>query len=219
MRPPILSSLPLPSALAPRWRLVAGLALAPAAAVAVLVAVLVLGPPPSRPAPAGPAAPAGAGAAGPGNAAAGTSLPPPAGLLVEVAGAVARPGVYRVAKGERVSAAIAAAGGITADADPNRLPAMAARLKDGQQVRVPFAGTPVRSSSVSGTGVPRVARVSLNAATEAQLATVPGFTPDLAVAVVRYRTEFGGFASTRELVDVLAMSQADYALARRYVTP
>jgi competence protein ComEA len=63
-----------------------------------------------------------------------------------------------------------------------------------------------------------VAPVSLNNATAEQLASVPGFTPDLAAAVIQYRTDFGGFVTTRELVDVLEMSEADYQLARRYVT-
>jgi competence protein ComEA len=216
MRVPILSSLSLASALAPRRRLLLALALSPILVASVLVGVLVYTAHPS-PAPAPPGAPAAGaapgGAAGAGNAAAGTSLPPPSGLLVEVTGAVAHPGVYRVAKGDRASAAIAAAGGLTADADPNRLPPMAARLKDGQQVKVPALGSPASTTSSS-----RVARVSLNAATEAQLATVPGFTPGLATAVIAYRTQYGGFASTRELVDVLQMSVTDYALARKYVT-
>jgi competence protein ComEA len=211
MRVPILCSLPLASALAPRRRLLLALALAPILVVSVLVGVLVYTARPS-PAPAAPGAPAAGGVPG-AAAAAGTSLPPPSGLLVEVTGAVAHPGVYRVAKGDRASAAIAAAGGLTADADPNRLPAMAARLKDGQQVKVPALGSPASTTSTS-----RVARVSLNAATEAQLATVPGFTPGLAAAVVAYRNQYGGIASTRELVDVLQMSAADYALARKYVT-
>jgi competence protein ComEA len=211
MRVPILSSLHLASALAPRRRLLLALALSPILVASVLVGVLVYTARPS-PAPAPPGAPA-AGAAPGGAAAAGTSLPPPSGLLVEVTGAVAHPGVYRVAKGDRASAAIAAAGGLTTDADPNRLPPMAARLKDGQQVKVPALGSPATTTSSS-----RVARVSLNAATEAQLATVPGFTPGLAASVVAYRTQYGGFASTRELVDVLQMSVADYAVARKYVT-
>jgi competence protein ComEA len=137
------------------------------------------------------------------------AVPPPAGLLVEVAGAVAVPGLYRLARGERVDAAIAAAGGITDQADPNRLPDLAARLRDGQQIRVPFVKGP--ASSVT-------ARVNLNAATEDELLQVPGFTPDLAAAAVRQRELFGGFASTRDLVTVLGMSEADYAVARRYLT-
>src|SRR5438093_1600325 len=64
-------------------------------------------------------------------------LPATGGLLVEVSGAVAHPGLYRLQKGQRVDAAIAAAGGLTGQADPARLPDMAKRLADGMQVSVP----------------------------------------------------------------------------------
>jgi competence protein ComEA len=216
MLPHLLSSLAGRVSLTPRRGLIVGLALAPALLAAVLVGAFVYAAPAGRS--TGPPVPPPGGGdalAGGGNPQAGTSLPPPGGLLVDVSGAVLHPGVYRVAKGERASAAIAAAGGLTADADPTRLPDMAARLKDGQQLRVPTRTTPARST---GSGTSRVAPVSLNAATAEQLASVPGFTPDLAAAVIQYRTEFGGFATTRELVDVLQMSEADYQLARKYVT-
>jgi competence protein ComEA len=133
-----------------------------------------------------------------------------------VSGAVAHPGLYRLAKGERVYAAIAAAGGMTDDADRNRVPNLAARLRDGQEVKVPARG--VSTSRVSTTGSGRLAAVSLNHATADELAAVPGFTPDLAAAAVRYRQEYGGFSSTRELVSVLGMGEADYLSARRYLT-
>jgi competence protein ComEA len=92
---------------------------------------------------------------------------------------------------------------------------MAARLQDGEQVKVPPLAAAAGSS---GSGAARVAPVSLNAATAEQLAAVPGFTPDLVAAAIRYRTEYGGFATTRELVDVLQMSEGDYLVARRYVS-
>jgi competence protein ComEA len=216
MFPHLLSSLAGRVSLTPRRGLIVGMALAPALLAAILVGVYVYAAPTGRPAGPPPPPPAGGNAmAAGGNARAGTSLPPPSGLLVDVTGAVAHPGVYRVAAGERASVAIAAAGGLTADADPTRLPDMAARLKDGQQVRVPARSTPTRSSSG---GTTRVAAVSLNTATAEQLATVPGFTPDLVAAIIQYRTEFGGFATTKELVDVLEMSATDYQVARRYVT-
>jgi competence protein ComEA len=138
------------------------------------------------------------------------TLPPPAGLLVDVVGAVARPGLYRMPRGDRVYDAIAAAGGLTAAADPARLPNLAGRLKDGEQIKVPFAkGTP---------GGTVVVRTSLNSASVDELAMVPGFTEALALEVIDYRVNFGGFQSTRELVDILGMSEADYVIARRYLT-
>src|SRR5437660_2517626 len=191
MLPHLLSSLAGRVSLTPRRGLVVGLALAPAVLAAVLIGALVYaapargatGPPP--PPPAGGNAQVAGGNAPAGVAQAGTSLPPPSGLLVDVSGAVAHPGVYRVASGDRASAAIAAAGGLTPEADPTRLPNMAARLKDGQQIKVAARTAPARSTA---TGTTRVAPVSLNTATAQQLATVPGFTPDLVAAVIEYRT-------------------------------
>jgi competence protein ComEA len=183
----------------------------PALAAAALCSAMVFFAPG---APAPPARAVAGAAANGGDAEGGVAVPPAPGLLVEVSGAVTRPGMYRVAKGERVSSAIAAAGGLAPDADPDRLPNMAARLKDGQQVAVPRLGGPGRTTATSGQ---RVTTASLNSASADQLAAVPGFTPALAAAVIAYRTQYGGFSTTRELVDVLQMSAADYAVARRYV--
>jgi competence protein ComEA len=140
----------------------------------------------------------------------GLELPPPSGLLVDVVGAVAKPGLYRLPRGDRVYDAIAAAGGLTGYADSTRLPNLAGRLTDGEQIKVPLVkGAP---------GGTVVNRTSLNTATAEELALVPGFTEAFAEEVVDYRTNFGGFQATSELVDVLGMSEADFVIARRYLT-
>ena len=136
-------------------------------------------------------------------------MPPPAGLLVHVVGAVANPGLYRVPRGGRVYDAIAAAGGLSPDADLAKLPNLAGRLKDGEQVKVAFAKT------TSGTVV---VRTNLNTATLDELEAIPGFSEAFAQDVIDYRTNFGGFQNTRELVDILGMSEAEYVIARRYLT-
>ena len=142
--------------------------------------------------------------------AAALQAPPPAGLLVDVIGAVQHPGLYRMKRGDRVYNAIAAAGGLTEDADATRLPDLAGRLKDGEQVKVPFV------KSTPGSVV--MTRTNLNTATLEELEVVPGFTVALAAEVIDYRTNFGGFQNARELVDILGMSEAAFAVARRYLT-
>ena len=136
-------------------------------------------------------------------------VPPQPGLLVHVVGAVENPGLYRLPRGDRVFDAIAAAGGFSNDADMARLPNLAGRLRDGEQIRVAFAK--------AGSGTAAV-RVNLNQATLEELETVPGFTAAFAQECMDYRTNFGGFQNTRELVDVLSMSEAVYVVSRHYLT-
>src|SRR6267143_117792 len=96
------------------------------------------------------------------------NVPAPAGLLVHVVGAVEHPGLYRMKRGDRVYDAIAAAGGLSVEADITRLPNMAGRLKDGEQVKVPY--------SKGSSGATVVTRVNLNTATVEELEVVPGFS-------------------------------------------
>jgi competence protein ComEA len=185
---------------APGWGRVLLFSLPPLVAVAILASAVAFAP-----------APASAAAQLPGDpqAAAPLAVPATPGLLVHVNGAVAHPGLYRMTRGERIYAAIAAAGGLTAEADPDRMPDLAGLLRDGEQVKVPtLKGTTGRSAKVL---------VDLNAATQEQLAAVPGFTPDLAAEAIRYRVNFGGFQRTSELVSVLGMDPAAYAIAKKYV--
>jgi competence protein ComEA len=143
-------------------------------------------------------------------AAGNVDVPAPAGLLVHVVGAVEHPGLYRMKRGDRVYDAIASAGGLSVEADITRLPNLAGRLKDGEQIKVPFA------KGSAGTTV--IVRANLNTATLEELEVVPGFTSAFAQDVIDYRTSFGGFQNTRELVDILGMSEADFVVARRYLT-
>ncbi|TMC82117.1 MAG: helix-hairpin-helix domain-containing protein, partial [Chloroflexi bacterium] len=94
------------------------------------------------------------------------------------------------------------------DADLSKLPNLAGRLKDGEQVKVGFAKTS------SGTVI---VRTNLNTATLEELETVPGFTPAFAQECLDYRTNFGGFQNIRDLVDILGMGEATYVIARRYL--
>lgn len=155
----------------------------------------------------------GAGEPVPAPAPAGLSLLAPApapGLLVYVSGAVVHPGLYRLPRGERAYDAIVAAGGLLPNADLTRMPNLAARLRDGQQIKVAFSrGT--AGGAVSG------GKLDLNTATLEELEGVPGFSPQLAQAAVAYRDSYGGFASTRELVTILGMPEPDYLVAKQYV--
>ena len=186
--------------LIPGWKHILLFAAPIALGAGALAGALAYAAPPSSAAAAGPQL-------SPVNAA--RDVPQVPGLLVHVTGAVAKPGLYRLARGDRVYDAIAAAGGLRSDADPKRLPNLAGRLRDGEQIKVAFAHT------TSGTVT---SRTNLNAASLDELEALPGFSDAFAKEVIDYRINFGGFVNIRELVDILGMSEADFVIARRYLT-
>jgi competence protein ComEA len=115
-------------------------------------------------------------------------------IVVDVEGAVARPGVVRIASGARVADAIAAAGGTTPDADPAALN-KAAALLDGARVYVPRYGEVPPAGSV---GSASESKLDLNQASAAQLEALPGIGPSTASRIVRAR-EIRPFSKVEEL--------------------
>lgn len=149
-------------------------------------------------------------------------------LYVHVAGAVRRAGLYRLAAGTRVGAAIDRAGGIRAGADLSAVN-LAAELQDGQQVVVPRRGaTPVAAapgslptaSSVASAGGAPTAPVSLAQATPEELdATVDGIGPVLASRIVEFRDERGSVGSIDELREVDGIGEARLEALRDALIP
>lgn len=149
----------------------------------------------------------------------------PALLVVDVAGAVANPGVYQLSSPARVIDAVTTAGGPIGDADLDGLN-LAAPLADGQRVYVPHAGE-VDPASVpsgglsapaeSGGDVPR-GPVNVNTATAAELESLPGVGPATAAAIVDERTRNGPFASVDDLERVPGIGPAKLAALRDQVT-
>ncbi len=117
---------------------------------------------------------------------------------MHVAGAVKRPGVYRLAAGARAVDAVEAAGGLTPEADPDSLN-LARRLSDGDQLYVPKRG---ESGAAGSSGSGGQVRVSLNRASQEELEKLPGVGPVLAERIVRWRTRHGPFRRWEDLLEV-----------------
>ena len=114
-----------------------------------------------------------------------------AAATVHVAGAVRRPGVYRLRPGERVDDAVRRAGGATGRADLGAVN-LAAKVEDGRQILVPerAPATPEASASAepAGPAAPGTP-LNLNTATLEQLDTLPGVGPATAEKILAYREE------------------------------
>lgn len=166
-----------------------------------------------------------AAAAAPSVVASPTPTPTPtpsrvAMVMVHVLGAVREPGVVSVPEGSRVKDAIAAAGGLAADADSGELN-LAAVLIDGAQVKIgskkhPGGEMRAEAGPASGSGGAADVKVSLNSATLAQLDTLPGVGPVTAQKILDWRSEHGKFTAVTELQEVDGIGPKTYAdLAER----
>jgi competence protein ComEA len=145
--------------------------------------------------------------------------PSPEQLVVEVNGAVRKPGVYRFGPGARVADAITAAGGFGArvNAAAAQQLNLAERLTDGQQVHVPAreettvdpaAATSSGGSSIAG-NASETGPVNLNTATSAQLDTLPGIGPATAAKIIAARAT-RPFRTVQELRDRKVVGQATF---------
>ena len=134
-----------------------------------------------------------------GPAASGSPGPSAQMLVVQVAGAVLRPGVFSLPPGSRVADAIRVAGGYSPDVDPRQAETklnLAAKLQDAELVSVPRLGDGSDTAPPPGetSGL-----LNLNTATAEQLDTLPGIGPVTATKIITSRSE-RPFASVDDLV-------------------
>lgn len=129
--------------------------------------------------------------------------PTPGPIVVFVSGAVMAPGVFTLAPNARIADAIAAAGGLRADADGVQIN-QAQQLIDGAQVHVPVVGaaplpagglagllptpTPAsRTAPITAASGAAAGLIDLNTATQAELETLPGIGASKAAAIIANR--------------------------------
>jgi len=142
-------------------------------------------------------------------------------VLVQVAGEVNHPGVYRLSGGARVNEAVERAGGLTPHAEQAGVN-LVARVQDGQQIVVPRKGaTPVGAGAggAGGSGGAASGPVSLSSATAAQLESLDGIGPALAKRIVDYRQAHGGFRSIDELRQVQGIGEKRFAALKKSISP
>jgi competence protein ComEA len=138
-------------------------------------------------------------------------------VVVDVTGAVARPGVYRLPAGARVTDAVERAGGATGAAMLEAIN-LAAHLADGQQVVVPRRGPAGAAAGIAATAS-ESGPISLGTATVEQLDTIDGIGPVTARKIVEYREQQGGLASVDQLDQVSGIGPATMESLRARLQP
>jgi competence protein ComEA len=135
-------------------------------------------------------------------------------VVVQAAGAVVAPGVYRLPLGARVQDVVTAAGGPTAAANLQAV-ALASKVVDGQRVYLPAVGEAVGAEAAPPVPAPPL---DLNQATLEQLEALPGVGPTTAQAIIDYRSRHGPLSSVDDLLEVRGIGPAKLDGFRDLVT-
>lgn len=132
-------------------------------------------------------------------------------LLVDVKGAVHKPGVYKATTGERVVDLIEKAGGLTEVANSIAIN-FAMRVTDEMVVYVPFIGEEenVMDSSIATIGGNDNGKININKASQAELETLPGIGPSKAQAIIEYRETSGPFKTIEDIMSISGFGEKTF---------
>ena len=124
-------------------------------------------------------------------------------IFVDIKGAVKNPGVYQMKAGDRVKDAIDAAGGLTEEADSQKVN-LAKRLEDQMVIVVPKVGEEVEEILAGETSkeATKEGKVNINTATVEELKTLKGVGEKKAEAIIEYRKKNGSFQTKEDLMKV-----------------
>lgn len=139
-------------------------------------------------------------------------------LVVHVAGAVEKPGVFQMPPGSRVTDAIERAGGATSEAAPDSIN-LAAPLADGQQIQVPAKVASDSAAAGAATGTTSAGPISLGSATAEELDTIEGIGPVTAAAILEFRDQNGGISSVDDLDQVSGIGPTTMEALRSRLQP
>ena len=124
-------------------------------------------------------------------------------IFVDIKGAVKNPGVYQMKAGDRVKDALDAAGGLTGEADSQKVN-LAQRVEDQMVIVVPKVGEEATEIPAGATSkeTPKEGKVNINTATVEELKTLKGVGEKKAEAIIEYRKKNGSFKTKEDLMKV-----------------
>lgn len=154
-------------------------------------------------------------------------------IVLDVGGAVAKPGVYWLYEGARLNELVVLAGGLLPNADRDKIN-MAQVLRDGAKITIPY--TQARTADVPNLPIadpdpepaeqsptepaksepPKV--LNLNQATAVEFEALPAIGQELARRIVKYRDGVGGFKSIEEIKQVRGIGDKLFEKIRMYLT-
>lgn len=147
-------------------------------------------------------------------------------IIIYITGAVQNEGVYELDENSRIADSIEKAGGLTEEADIKNLN-LAYVLEDGMKIYVPKKSDNINeiedntdtyvskensnaSDSKNTSSSTQNSKININTATQAELETLPGIGPSIAMKIINYRKENGKFSSVEDIKKVSGIGDSKY---------
>lgn len=139
------------------------------------------------------------------------------GVVIDISGAVKKPGVYSLSSKDRVIDAINKAGGLTKRADLEKIASdinQASYLEDEQKIEIPLKQSIIKASVAGAeesqtqtTNLTTSGVIGINQASASQLESLPGIGPVYAQRIVELRNQLGKFSSINQLLEVSGIGE------------
>ncbi|MGN1301448.1 MAG: helix-hairpin-helix domain-containing protein [Clostridia bacterium] len=139
-------------------------------------------------------------------------------IILHITGEVNSPGIIEIEEGARLADAIEAAGGLTENADINKIN-LAYVVKDGQKINIPNVNSVDTSSYITdniGENIiiedinSNTNLVNINTATQTELETLTGIGPSTALKIIKYREENGKFKTIEDIKNVSGIGDSKF---------
>lgn len=139
-------------------------------------------------------------------------------IILHITGEVNSPGIIEIEEGSRLANAIEAAGGLTENADINKIN-LAYVVKDGQKINIPNVNSVDTSSYITediGENIiiedinSNTNLVNINTATQTELETLTGIGPSTALKIIKYREENGKFTTIEDIKNVPGIGDSKF---------
>jgi competence protein ComEA len=140
-------------------------------------------------------------------------------IMIDIKGAILKPGVYEASEGERVIDLIQRAGGLAETADQTQVN-LAMYVTDEMVLYIPSVGENVvdnQSVAVAG-GKTESDKVNINSADETQLETLPGIGPSKSAAIIEYRTTNGPFKAIEDIQSISGIGEKTFEKLKDKIT-
>lgn len=143
-------------------------------------------------------------------------------IVVHIDGAIAKPGIVKIAEGSRIIDVIDAAGGLTELADISKIN-LAYIVSDAQKIYIPTTDDLSNENYISNSAGINVLesnsfKTNINTASQTELESLPGIGASTAQKIINYRNEHGKFQKAEDIMNVSGIGESKYSNIKDYIT-